>query len=151
MSSLFRWIYWWWLLIEILPLCIFIDSHPKFRCDMAFIEPMHHNKPNITCLPSIERGFRLDSPQIYFGFRHSVAKRLKNVKSGWPIGWRNASDDRSWDYLRYSESLFGRSDRWITTRSLWYIEYLNFRDANHYSFCLIITHFDASNVHFCLM
>ena len=25
------------------------------------------------------------------------------------------------------------------------------RDANHYSFCLIITHFDASNVHFCLI
>ena len=33
---------------------------------------------------------------------------------------------------------------------LWATGPRNFRDANHYSFCLIITHFGAANLHFCL-
>ena len=39
-----------WLILEVWQYYIIAGSSHAYRCDMAFIEPMHCNKPNITYL-----------------------------------------------------------------------------------------------------
>ena len=41
---------------------LLVESHICVRCDMAFIEPMHRNKPNITYLLRLSLGAFRSSP-----------------------------------------------------------------------------------------
>ena len=43
-----------------------ISSLISVRCDMAFIEPMHHNKPNITHFSKMEFHIYAELKSVYF-------------------------------------------------------------------------------------
>ena len=87
--------------------------HLKFsicvRCDIAFIEPMHRNKPNITCLLSVHLSMKFgfhSRKQIVGGFGkktfHEKGKHLFGIE---PIPWwrPTLSNSETW----HKETTFG--------------------------------------------